>query len=81
MIFSIILIIFSLIQLCRPYKKKNTLFYIGHISMIIGSSILLVVDLTGIKNRALDIVLIITIVIIVGTYLYTKLTTYKKNRL
>lgn len=81
MIFSIILIIFSLIQLCRPCKKQNALFYISHISMVIANSILLVVGLMGIKHRALDIILIITVVIIAGSYLYTKLTTYKKNRL
>ena len=79
MIFSIILIIFSLVQLCRPCKKKNTLFYIAHISMVIGNSILLLFDLTGIKHRALDIILIITVLIIAGIYLYTKLTTYKKK--
>lgn len=79
MIFSIILIIFSLVQLCRPFKNKNILFYITYISIIIGNVTFLVVDLTGIKHRALDIVIITTTTIIVGIYLYTKLTTYNKK--
>lgn len=81
MILSIILIIFSLVQLCRPYKKQNTLFYITHISMVIGNSILVVIYLTGIKHRAVDIVLIITVAMIVLIYLYNKLTTHKKYKL
>lgn len=78
MILSIILIIFSLIQLCRPYKKKNIIFYIMYVSIIIVNFIFLAIDLMEIKYRGVDMLLIITTTIIAGIYLYTKLTTYKK---
>jgi hypothetical protein len=80
MILSIILIIFSLIQLIRPYKRKNILFYITHISVIITSFILLVFDLIKIKNTTLAIILVITTTIIIIIYLYTKLATIIKNK-
>lgn len=81
MILSVILIILSSIQIFRPYKNKNILFYTIYGSIIIGNIIILVLDLTSIKHIALDTILIITTIITVVSYLYTKLTMHnKKNK-